>query len=171
MAYAVVLCVWHVCVHACVHACVCLGARVCLSSCVSVCVCVSTCICPCVCVQVSVNHIAARLPFSRQSLYVDDTGSMYVIQTPGGVSIQWYHSTGIMVLQYTAPSNASTPTRGLCGEHTHARMCLYAHAHTNEECMNTQRSCMRTRDVHLHHWGRCDAHLDALPTMRYIKDT
>ncbi|XP_067090348.1 otogelin-like protein, partial [Osmerus mordax] len=65
--------------------------------------------------KVSVNHIAARLPFSRQSLHVDDTGSMYLIQTPGGVSIQWYHSTGIMVLQYTAPSNMSTPTRGLCG--------------------------------------------------------
>uniref|UniRef100_A0A4W5QVC1 VWFD domain-containing protein n=1 Tax=Hucho hucho TaxID=62062 RepID=A0A4W5QVC1_9TELE len=40
---------------------------------------------------------------------------MYLITTPGGVNIQWYHSTGIMVLQYTAPSNTSAPTRGLCG--------------------------------------------------------
>uniref|UniRef100_A0A8C7IG58 Otogelin-like n=1 Tax=Oncorhynchus kisutch TaxID=8019 RepID=A0A8C7IG58_ONCKI len=65
--------------------------------------------------KVSVNHIKARLPFSRQALSVEDTGSMYLITTPGGVNIQWYHSTGIMVLQYTAPSNTSAPTRGLCG--------------------------------------------------------
>ncbi|KAJ8003132.1 hypothetical protein DPEC_G00166200 [Dallia pectoralis] len=65
--------------------------------------------------KVSVNHIKARLPFSRQALAVEDTGSMYRITTPGGVNIQWYHSTGIMVLQYSAPSNTSAPTRGLCG--------------------------------------------------------
>ncbi|KAK6320140.1 hypothetical protein J4Q44_G00092470 [Coregonus suidteri] len=65
--------------------------------------------------KVSVNHIKARLPFSRQALSVEDTGSMYLITTPGGVNIQWYHSTGIMVLQYTATSNTSAPTRGLCG--------------------------------------------------------
>nr|XP_046216632.1 otogelin-like protein [Oncorhynchus gorbuscha] len=64
--------------------------------------------------KVSVNHIKARLPFSRQALSVEDTGSMYLITTPEGVNIQWYHSTGIMVLQYTAPSNTSAPTRGLC---------------------------------------------------------
>uniref|UniRef100_A0A672IKX6 Otogelin-like n=1 Tax=Salarias fasciatus TaxID=181472 RepID=A0A672IKX6_SALFA len=64
---------------------------------------------------VTVNYRPARLPFSRHSLYVEDTGSMYLIHTPGGISIQWYHSTGILVLQYIAPSNASVPTRGLCG--------------------------------------------------------
>lgn len=63
-----------------------------------------------------VNYRPARLPFSRPSLYVEDTGSMYLIQTPGGVSIQWYHSTGIVVLQYITTYNASVPTRGLCGE-------------------------------------------------------
>uniref|UniRef100_A0A3P8QUJ2 Otogelin-like n=1 Tax=Astatotilapia calliptera TaxID=8154 RepID=A0A3P8QUJ2_ASTCA len=65
--------------------------------------------------KVTVNYRPARLPFSRQSLYVEDTGSMYLIHTPGGISIQWYHSTGIMVLQYIAPNNTSVPTRGLCG--------------------------------------------------------
>ncbi|XP_041966488.1 otogelin-like protein isoform X2 [Alosa sapidissima] len=65
--------------------------------------------------KVSVNQRTARLPFSRHSLHIDDTGTMYVVQTPGGVSLQWYHSTGIMVLQYTAPLNTTTPTRGLCG--------------------------------------------------------
>ncbi|KAF3854765.1 hypothetical protein F7725_022820 [Dissostichus mawsoni] len=65
--------------------------------------------------KVTVNYRPARLPFSRHALYVEDTGSMYLIHTPGGVSIQWYHSTGIMVLQYIATHNASVPTRGLCG--------------------------------------------------------
>uniref|UniRef100_A0A1A8UUL7 Otogelin-like n=1 Tax=Nothobranchius furzeri TaxID=105023 RepID=A0A1A8UUL7_NOTFU len=64
---------------------------------------------------VTVNYRAVKLPFSHHSLYVEDTGSMYLIHTPGSISIQWYHSTGIMVLQYIAPSNASVPTRGLCG--------------------------------------------------------
>nr|XP_055029604.1 otogelin-like protein isoform X1 [Misgurnus anguillicaudatus] len=63
--------------------------------------------------KVSVNQITARLPFTRQNFHIDDTGTMYVIDTPGGISIRWYHSTGIMVLQYTAPGNTST--RGLCG--------------------------------------------------------
>ncbi|KAJ8402412.1 hypothetical protein AAFF_G00369010 [Aldrovandia affinis] len=66
--------------------------------------------------KVSVNLISARLPFTRQNLHIEDTGTMYVIHTPGGVSIQWYHSTGIIVLQYTAPMNTSAVgTRGLCG--------------------------------------------------------
>ncbi|CAB1422352.1 unnamed protein product, partial [Pleuronectes platessa] len=51
--------------------------------------------------KVTVNYRPVKLPFSRHSLYVEDTGSMYLIHSPGGVSIQWYHSTGIMVLQYS----------------------------------------------------------------------
>ncbi|XP_008410626.1 otogelin-like protein isoform X1 [Poecilia reticulata] len=65
--------------------------------------------------KVTVNYRPVKLPFSRHSLYVEDTGSMYLIHTPGSISIQWYHSTGIMVLQYNAPSHAFVPTRGLCG--------------------------------------------------------
>ncbi|XP_072291333.1 otogelin-like protein isoform X2 [Eucyclogobius newberryi] len=65
--------------------------------------------------KVTVNYRPVRLPFSRHALYVEDTGSMYLLHTPGGIGIQWYHSTGIMVLQYMSPTNGSVPTRGLCG--------------------------------------------------------
>ncbi|XP_051786791.1 otogelin-like protein [Erpetoichthys calabaricus] len=65
--------------------------------------------------KVSINFINGRLPFTRQSLHIDDTGTMYVINTPGGVSIQWYHSTGIIVLQYNSPYNTTSGTQGLCG--------------------------------------------------------
>ncbi|KAF3688866.1 Otogelin-like protein Precursor [Channa argus] len=64
--------------------------------------------------KVTVNYRPVKLPFSRHSLYVEDTGSMYLIHTPGGMSIQWYHSTGIMVLQYISAYNTSVPTHGLC---------------------------------------------------------
>lgn len=71
--------------------------------------------------QVSVNQIMARLPLTRQNFHIDDTGTMYIIDTPGGINIKWYHSTGIMVLQYTAPDNTST--RGLCGQCVALTLC------------------------------------------------
>lgn len=74
-------------------------------------------------IKVSVNFINARLPFTRQKLHIDDTGTMYVIHTPGGVSIQWYHSTGIMVLQYSGRPNTTTGTRGLCGKDLELKVC------------------------------------------------
>ncbi|KAJ8332435.1 hypothetical protein SKAU_G00426080 [Synaphobranchus kaupii] len=40
---------------------------------------------------------------------------MYIIHTPGGMSIQWYHSTGIIVLQYSTTNTSASSTRGLCG--------------------------------------------------------
>lgn len=80
-----------------------------------------------ICLQVTVNYRPVRLPFSRHSLYVEDTGSMYLIHTPGGVSIQWYHSTGIMVLQYITTYNSSVPTRGLCGESPHTHSPTHTH--------------------------------------------
>lgn len=61
------------------------------------------------------NQITARLPFTRHSLHIDDTGTMYIIDTPGGMSIQWYHSTGIIVLQYSSTNVTGARTRGLCG--------------------------------------------------------
>uniref|UniRef100_A0A8C9V6N9 Otogelin like n=1 Tax=Scleropages formosus TaxID=113540 RepID=A0A8C9V6N9_SCLFO len=66
--------------------------------------------------RIMINRLERKVTFPvLQNLHIDDTGTMYVIRTPGGVSIQWYHSTGIMVLQYNAPSNATSRTRGLCG--------------------------------------------------------
>uniref|UniRef100_A0A3Q2Z3M8 Otogelin like n=1 Tax=Hippocampus comes TaxID=109280 RepID=A0A3Q2Z3M8_HIPCM len=65
--------------------------------------------------KVTVNYRPTRLPFSLRSLRVEDTGAMYLIKTAGHVSIQWYHSTGIMVLQFITPNETSVPTLGLCG--------------------------------------------------------
>uniref|UniRef100_A0A3Q3BGT7 Otogelin n=1 Tax=Kryptolebias marmoratus TaxID=37003 RepID=A0A3Q3BGT7_KRYMA len=43
-----------------------------------------------------------------------DTGNMYLIRSPSGLKVQWYHSTGMMVID-TDSSNKKLPTMGLCG--------------------------------------------------------
>ncbi|KAG8578218.1 hypothetical protein GDO81_010425, partial [Engystomops pustulosus] len=65
--------------------------------------------------RVEVNSILQPLPFSKQGLCIQDTGAMYVINTPAGISIKWTHVTGIIDIQYGLHSNQTTKTEGLCG--------------------------------------------------------
>uniref|UniRef100_A0A8C8VMY6 Otogelin like n=1 Tax=Pelusios castaneus TaxID=367368 RepID=A0A8C8VMY6_9SAUR len=65
--------------------------------------------------KVVVDSVIQPLPFSRHGLCIQDTGAMYVINTPAGVSIKWAHVTGIIDIQYGLHSNTSTKTEGLCG--------------------------------------------------------
>ncbi|XP_075456632.1 otogelin-like protein isoform X2 [Ascaphus truei] len=65
--------------------------------------------------KVEVNSVIQPLPFSKQGLCIQDTGAMYVINTPAGISIKWTHVTGIIDIQYGLYSNLSTKTEGLCG--------------------------------------------------------
>ncbi|XP_063303217.1 otogelin-like protein [Pelobates fuscus] len=65
--------------------------------------------------KVEINSINQPLPFSKQGLCIQDTGAMYVINTPAGLSIKWTHVTGIIDIQYGLHSNLSTKTEGLCG--------------------------------------------------------
>uniref|UniRef100_A0A670YLF4 Otogelin like n=1 Tax=Pseudonaja textilis TaxID=8673 RepID=A0A670YLF4_PSETE len=65
--------------------------------------------------KVIVNSIIQPLPFSQDGICIQDTGAMYVINTPAGISIKWAHVTGIMDIQYGFNSNVSTKTEGLCG--------------------------------------------------------
>ncbi|GCC22474.1 hypothetical protein chiPu_0000862 [Chiloscyllium punctatum] len=63
----------------------------------------------------TVNTRPARLPFTKLGFHIQDTGAMYLITTPAGVTIQWYRSTGIIVLEFGLPSNRTVRTKGLCG--------------------------------------------------------
>ncbi|XP_075062082.1 otogelin-like protein [Mixophyes fleayi] len=65
--------------------------------------------------RVEVNSVLQPLPFSKQGLCIQDTGAMYVINTPAGISIKWTHVTGIIDIQYGLHSNLSSKTEGLCG--------------------------------------------------------
>ncbi|XP_048463872.1 otogelin-like protein [Rhincodon typus] len=63
----------------------------------------------------TVNSRPARLPFTKLGFHIQDTGAMYLITTPAGVTIQWYRSTGVIVLEFGLPSNRTMGTKGLCG--------------------------------------------------------
>ncbi|XP_074812278.1 otogelin-like protein [Natator depressus] len=65
--------------------------------------------------KVVVDSVIQSLPFSKHGLCIQDTGAMYVINTPAGISIKWAHVTGIIDIQYGLHSNTSTKTEGLCG--------------------------------------------------------
>uniref|UniRef100_A0ABM5GFJ0 Otogelin-like protein isoform X4 n=1 Tax=Pogona vitticeps TaxID=103695 RepID=A0ABM5GFJ0_9SAUR len=65
--------------------------------------------------KVVVNSVIQSLPFSKHGLCIQDTGAMYVINTPAGINIKWAHVTGIIDIQYGFHSNTSSKTEGLCG--------------------------------------------------------
>ncbi|XP_065596971.1 otogelin-like protein [Cyrtonyx montezumae] len=65
--------------------------------------------------KVLVDSVIPSLPFSKEGLSIQDTGAMYVINTPAGISIKWAHITGIIDIQYGSHSNTSMKTEGLCG--------------------------------------------------------
>ncbi|XP_009068673.1 PREDICTED: otogelin-like protein, partial [Acanthisitta chloris] len=65
--------------------------------------------------KVVVDSVIQPLPFSKEGLSIQDTGAMYVVNTPAGISIKWAHLTGIIDIQYGLYSNTSMKTEGLCG--------------------------------------------------------
>ncbi|XP_054843735.1 otogelin-like protein [Eublepharis macularius] len=65
--------------------------------------------------KVVVDSVIQPLPFSKHGLCIQDTGAMYVINTPAGINIKWAHVTGIIDIQYGFHSNTTTKTEGLCG--------------------------------------------------------
>ncbi|KAM3877462.1 otogelin [Diretmus argenteus] len=61
-----------------------------------------------------VNSRYAKPRFKKFGFEVLDTGNMYLIRSPAGLKLQWFHSTGMMVIE-TESSNNKLPTMGLCG--------------------------------------------------------
>ncbi|XP_067849686.1 otogelin [Heptranchias perlo] len=64
--------------------------------------------------RLNINSRFGYTPFRRFDFEIIDTGSMYTILTPAGINIQWFHSTGIMVID-TGTHNKKLATMGLCG--------------------------------------------------------
>uniref|UniRef100_A0A8C4HK69 Otogelin n=1 Tax=Dicentrarchus labrax TaxID=13489 RepID=A0A8C4HK69_DICLA len=62
-----------------------------------------------------VNSRYAKPRFKKFGFEVYDTGNMYLIRSPAGLKLQWYHSTGMMVIDTDSSSNNKLPTMGLCG--------------------------------------------------------
>ncbi|EHB10913.1 Otogelin [Heterocephalus glaber] len=63
--------------------------------------------------KVIVDSQAVWPPVSRYGFQIEDTGHMYVIQTPSNIQIQWLHSSGLMILEASKTSKARG--HGLCG--------------------------------------------------------
>ncbi|XP_008304680.1 otogelin, partial [Stegastes partitus] len=61
-----------------------------------------------------VNSRYAKPRFKKYGFEIYDTGNMYLIRSPSGLKLQWYHSTGMMVIDTDSSSN-KLPTMGLCG--------------------------------------------------------
>ncbi|XP_069021761.1 otogelin [Embiotoca jacksoni] len=61
-----------------------------------------------------VNSRYAKPRFKKYGFEIYDTGNMYLIRSPAGLKLQWYHSTGMMVID-TDSSGNKLPTMGLCG--------------------------------------------------------
>uniref|UniRef100_A0A3Q2WWE7 Otogelin n=1 Tax=Haplochromis burtoni TaxID=8153 RepID=A0A3Q2WWE7_HAPBU len=61
-----------------------------------------------------VNSRYAKPRFKKYGFEIYDTGNMYLIHSPAGLKLQWYHSTGMMVIDTDSSSN-KLPTMGLCG--------------------------------------------------------
>ncbi|CAL8403713.1 unnamed protein product [Boreogadus saida] len=61
-----------------------------------------------------VNSRYAKPRFRKFGFEVLDTGNMYLIRSPSGLKLQWFHSTGMMVIETESPGNR-LPTMGLCG--------------------------------------------------------
>uniref|UniRef100_A0A3B4YDQ7 Otogelin n=1 Tax=Seriola lalandi dorsalis TaxID=1841481 RepID=A0A3B4YDQ7_SERLL len=61
-----------------------------------------------------VNSRYAKPRFKKYGFEIYDTGNMYLIRSPAGLKLQWYHSTGMMVIDTDSSSN-KLPTKGLCG--------------------------------------------------------
>ncbi|XP_030269310.1 otogelin [Sparus aurata] len=61
-----------------------------------------------------VNSRYAKPRFKKFGFEIYDTGNMYLIRSPAGLKLQWYHSTGMMVID-TDSSSTKLHTKGLCG--------------------------------------------------------
>lgn len=62
-----------------------------------------------------VNLRYAKPRFKKFGFEIYDTGNMYLIRSPAGLKLQWYHSTGMMVINTDSSSN-KLPIKGLCGK-------------------------------------------------------
>ncbi|EDM07267.1 otogelin (predicted) [Rattus norvegicus] len=63
--------------------------------------------------KVTVDSQVVWPPMSRYGFRIEDTGHMYIVQTPSHIQIQWLHSSGLMILE--ASKASKTQGHGLCG--------------------------------------------------------
>ncbi|EMP38267.1 Otogelin [Chelonia mydas] len=63
--------------------------------------------------KITVNSRYAWPTVRKYGFKIEDTGFMYVIETPTNIRIQWFHSTGVMIIESNTTSEPKA--LGLCG--------------------------------------------------------
>nr|XP_056707924.1 otogelin [Euleptes europaea] len=63
--------------------------------------------------KIAVNSRYAWPTVRKYGFKIEDTGFMYFIETPTSIRIQWFHTTGVMVIELNATSVPKA--NGLCG--------------------------------------------------------
>ncbi|XP_039200580.1 otogelin isoform X3 [Crotalus tigris] len=63
--------------------------------------------------KIVVNSKYAWPTVKKYDFKIEDTGFMYLIKTPTNTKIQWFHNTGMMIIEHNATSDQKT--MGLCG--------------------------------------------------------
>ncbi|XP_025025529.1 otogelin [Python bivittatus] len=63
--------------------------------------------------KIAVNSKYAWPTVRKYGFKIEDTGFMYLIKTPTNTKIQWFHNTGMMIIEYNVTSDQKT--MGLCG--------------------------------------------------------
>lgn len=63
-----------------------------------------------------INSKYAWPTIKKYGFKIEDTGFMYLIKTPTNTKIQWFHNTGMMIIEHNATSDQKT--MGLCGKLT-----------------------------------------------------
>ncbi|XP_074131877.1 otogelin [Sminthopsis crassicaudata] len=62
---------------------------------------------------VTLNSRPIWPPVSQHGFKIEDTGNMYVIRTPSQIQIQWFHSSGLMIVE--SRKTEESVGGGLCG--------------------------------------------------------
>nr|XP_014340755.1 PREDICTED: otogelin [Latimeria chalumnae] len=60
-----------------------------------------------------VNSTSVSSKYRKNGFMIMDTGHMYLIKTPAGIKIKWFHNTGMMTIETNTSSKLTT--MGLCG--------------------------------------------------------
>ncbi|XP_058017509.1 otogelin [Ahaetulla prasina] len=63
--------------------------------------------------KIMVNSKYAWPTVKKYGFKIEDTGFMYLIKTPSNTKIQWFHNTGMMIIEHNATNDKKT--MGLCG--------------------------------------------------------
>nr|XP_060610964.1 otogelin [Anolis sagrei ordinatus] len=63
--------------------------------------------------KIAVNSRYAWPTVRKYGFKIEDTGFMYFIETPTNIKIQWFHTTGLMVIEFNA--TRVQKSMGLCG--------------------------------------------------------